>query len=59
MPETKRNAIPYPSAATDVGQQFSNKYDNNIPDAGAESNENFDELKKKLRRMQDPGICQL
>lgn len=55
MPETKRNAIPYPSAATDVGQQFSNKYDNNIPDAGAESNENFDELKKKLRRMQDPA----
>ena len=54
-PETKRNAVPYPSAATDVGQQFSNKYDNNIPDAGAESNENFDELKKKLRRMQDPA----
>ena len=55
MPETKRNAIPYPSAATDVGQQFSNKRNTTIPDVGAESNENFDELKKKLRRMQDPA----
>lgn len=51
----KENAAPSASVGADAGQQFSNKYDNNIPDAGAESNENFDELKKKLRRMQDPA----
>ena len=51
----KENAAPNASVGADAGQQFSNKYDNNIPDAGAESNENFDELKKKLRRMQDPA----
>ena len=51
----KRNAVPNPSAATDGGQQFANMNNNNIPDVGAESNENFDELKKKLRRMQDPA----
>ena len=54
-PETKRNAVPNPSAATDGGQQFSNMNNTNIPDVGVESNENFDELKKKLRRMQDPA----
>lgn len=51
----KENAAPSASVGADAGQQFSNKYDNNIPDTGAESNENFDELKKKLRRMQDPA----
>ena len=51
----KENAAPSASVGADAGQQFSNKYDNNIPDAGTESNENFDELKKKLRRMQDPA----
>lgn len=51
----KENAAPNASVGADAGQRFSNKYDNNIPDAGAESNENFDELKKKLRRMQDPA----
>ena len=51
----KENAAPSASVGADAGQQFSNKYDNNIPDAGAESNEKFDELKKKLRRMQDPA----
>lgn len=51
----KENAAPNASVGADAGQQFSNKYDNNIPDAGTESNENFDELKKKLRRMQDPA----
>lgn len=51
----KENAAPSASVGADAGQQFLNKYDNNIPDAGAESNENFDELKKKLRRMQDPA----
>ena len=51
----KENAAPSASVGADAGQRFSNKYDNNIPDAGAESNENFDELKKKLRRMQDPA----
>ena len=51
----KENAAPNASVGADAGQQFSNKYDNNIPDAGVESNENFDEIKKKLRRMQDPA----
>ena len=51
----KENAAPSASVGADAGQQFSNKYDNNIPDAGVESNENFDEIKKKLRRMQDPA----
>ena len=51
----KENAAPNASVGADAGQQFSNKYDNNIPDAGAESNENFDELRKKVRRMQDPA----
>ena len=54
-PETKRNAVPSPSVGADGGQQFANMNNTNIPDAGAESNENFDELKKKLRRMQDPA----
>lgn len=51
----KENAAPNASVGADAGQQFSNKYDNNIPDRGAESNENFDELRKKIRRMQDPA----
>ena len=51
----KENAAPSASVGADAGQRFSNKYDNNIPDAGAESNENFDELRKKVRRMQDPA----
>ena len=51
----KENAAPSASVGADAGQQFSNKYDNNIPDAGVESNENFDELRKKIRRMQDPA----
>ena len=51
----KENAAPNASVGADAGQQFSNKYDNNIPDTGAESNENFDELRKKIRRMQDPA----
>lgn len=52
---TKENAAPNPSAATGGGQQLSNVCKNNIPDAGVESNENFDELRKKIRRMQDPA----
>lgn len=51
----KENAAPNASVGADAGQQFSNKYDNNIPDTGVESNENFDELRKKVRRMQDPA----
>ena len=54
-PETKRNAVPNPSVGADGGQQFANMSNTNIPDVGVESNENFDELKKKLRRMQDPA----
>ena len=51
----KRNAAPSPSVGADGEQQFSNMNNTNIPDVGVESNENFDELKKKLRRMQDPA----
>lgn len=51
----KRNAVPNPSVGADGEQQFSNMNNTNIPDVGVESNENFDELKKKLRRMQDPA----
>ena len=50
----KENAAPNASVGADAGQQFSNKYDNNIPDAGAESNENFDELLRKMRKMNSP-----
>ena len=50
----KENAAPSASVGADAGQQFSNKYDNNIPDAGAESNENFDELLRKMRKMNSP-----
>ena len=50
----KENAAPSASVGADAGQQFSNKYDNNIPDAGAESNENFDELLRKMRQMNNP-----
>ena len=51
----KRNAAPSPSVGADGGQQLANMNNTNIPDVGVESNENFDELKKKLRRMQDPA----
>lgn len=51
---TKENAAPNPSAATGGGQQLSNVCKNNIPDAGMESNENFDELLRKMRQMNNP-----
>ena len=50
----KENAAPSASVGADAGQQFSNKYDNTIPDAGAESNENFDRLLRKMRQMNNP-----
>ena len=50
----KENAAPNASVGADAGQQFSNKYDNNIPDAGTESNENFDRLLRKMRQMNNP-----
>ena len=50
----KENAAPNASVGADAGQQFSNKYDNTIPDAGAESNENFDRLLRKMRQMNNP-----
>ena len=53
--DAKEIAAPYPSAATDAGQRSSNVCNDTIPDAAPESNENFDELRKKLRRMQDPA----
>lgn len=51
---TKENAAPNPSAATGGGQQLSNVCKNNIPDVGMESNENFDELLRKMRKMNSP-----
>lgn len=54
-PETKRNAAPSPSVGADGGQQFSNVCNNNISNPSAESNENLQELYRKLRRMNDPA----
>lgn len=47
----KENAAPSASVGADAGQQFLNKYDNNIPDAGAESNEN-----KETAAYARPGV---
>ena len=54
-PEAKENAAPCPSVGADVGQQLSNIRNNNISNPGAESNENLQELCRKLRRMNDPA----
>ena len=51
----KENAAPCPSVGADVGQQLSNIRNNNISNPSAESNENLQELCRKLRRMNDPA----
>lgn len=54
--ETKENAAPSASVGADAGQQLSNVCNNNISNPGAESNENLQELYRKLRRMNDPAF---
>ena len=52
----KENAAPSASVGADAGQQLSNVCNNNISNPGAESNENLQELYRKLRRMNDPAF---
>ena len=54
--ETKESAAPSASVGADVGQQLSNVCNNNISNPSAESNENLQELYRKLRRMNDPAF---
>ena len=54
-PETKEKTAINTPVGTDVRQPNPNQLIASITDLPAESNENFDELKKKLRRMQDPA----
>ncbi len=52
----KENAAPSASVGADAGQQLSNVCNNNISNPSAESNENLQELYRKLRRMNDPAF---
>ena len=52
-PETKEKTAINTPVGADVRQPNPNQLIASITDLPAESNENFDELKKKLRRMQD------
>ena len=52
----KENAAPSASVGADAGQPLSNIRNNNISNPGAESNENLQELYRKLRRMNDPAF---
>ena len=52
----KENAAPSASVGADAGQQLSNIHNNNISNPSAESNENLQELYRKLRRMNDPAF---
>lgn len=54
-PETKEKTAINTPVGADVRQPNPNQLIASITDLPAESNENFDELKKKLRRMQDPA----
>lgn len=54
-PETKEKTAQNTPVGADVRQPDPNQSTESITDLTAESNENFDELKKKLRRMQDPA----
>lgn len=54
-PETKEKTARNTSVGADVRQPNPNQLTESITDSPVESNENFDELKKKLRRMQDPA----
>lgn len=54
-PEAKEKTARNTSVGADVRQPDPKRSTESITDLPAESNENFDELKKKLRRMQDPA----
>ena len=54
-PEAKEKTARNTSVGADVRQPDPNQSTESITDLPTESNENFDELKKKLRRMQDPA----
>lgn len=54
-PEAKEKTARNTPVGADVRQPDPNQSTESITDLTAESNENFDELKKKLRRMQDPA----
>ena len=54
-PETKEKTARNTPVGADVRQPDPKQSTESITDLSAESNENFDELKKKLRRMQDPA----
>ena len=53
--ETKEKTAPNTPVGADVGQPNPNQPNESITDLTSESNENFDELRKKIRRMQDPA----
>ena len=53
--ETKEKTAINTPVGADVRQPNPNQLTESITDSPVESNENFDELKKKLRRMQDPA----
>lgn len=54
-PEAKEKTARNTSVGADMRQPDPNQSTESITDLPTESNENFDELKKKLRRMQDPA----
>ena len=54
-PEAKEKTAINTPVGADVRQPNPNQLTESITDSPVESNENFDELKKKLRRMQDPA----
>ena len=54
-PETKEKTARNTPVGADVRQPNPKQSNESITDFTSESNENFDELKKKLRRMQDPA----
>lgn len=53
--ETKEKTAQNTPVSADVGQPNPNQPNESITDLTSESNENFDELRKKIRRMQDPA----
>ena len=53
--ETKEKTAQNTPVSADVGQPNPNQPNESITDLTSESNESFDELRKKIRRMQDPA----
>lgn len=53
--ETKEKTAINTPVGADVRQSIQNQSTESIADLTSESNENFDELRKKIRRMQDPA----